>query len=431
MKQWLGLLLTAVLLAACAAPGAQPAASNTQQVPVTGVTPAAATATSPAMTLPTAAPPTMAPTAALPVAATQVMSREPTGTMAMEPTAAMTMAATQMVPAATTMPAVTGGQTYTVLVGAMEEDSKAALEAFFPSVLHIHPGDTVNWIENGMEIHTVTFLAGAQTPEFVIPMPNAPQGAMMFNPLAAFPAVPPSGQYDGSTAAGSGIMGMEPGQAPRFSLTFTKPGTYDYICVVHAAMKMQGTIVVDDANTPVPSPAQASVQGQQELAALMAQVPAVEAAAKAQEQPDQTNADGTVTHHILVGYNQGQIDLMAFFPDEVDVKPGDTVVWTLSPSNMAPHTITFLNGAEEPPLVQSIAQPSGPPILTFDPGVALPQNVGQPLTNTGIYNSGVIDPAAPGPHSYTLKIGNLTDDAKFVCLLHDTEGMDGKLKVKD
>jgi plastocyanin len=329
----------------------------------------------------------------------------------------------------TQAPLAAGAQSYTVLVGAMDMKSGAAVEAFFPATLHIHTGDRVTWKENGNEIHTVTFLGGQNTPDLLVPLTNGPEGAMMFNPLAAFPAGPQDGQYDGSGYANSGIMGNEQGQTPTYSLTFTKPGTYSYICIVHSQMKMTGTIVVEGASASILSPADASAQGQQELSTAMAKIPAVISAAQALEKPDQKNADGTTTHYVMVGYNDGQIDMMSFFPSQVAVKPGDTVIWTLSPQNMAPHTVTFLNGANEPALLQAIPQTSGPPLLSFNPSVALPQNSGQPLSNQGIFSSGVMDPAAPGPHSFTIKIGDISGNLQYECLLHDSEGMVGTLTI--
>ncbi len=320
-------------------------------------------------------------------------------------------------------------QTFTVLVGADEINVGANVEAYFPATVHVHVGDTVHWKLNSKEIHTVTFLAGAKTPDFVVPVPNGQPGEMMLNPQAAFPAGPQDGKYDGATFANSGIMGTAQGQAQEFSLAFTKPGTYPYLCVTHNEEKMMGTIVVDDPSVTIASPADVQVQGKKEMDALMAQVPAVAKAAMAQIKPAEKNADGTMTYYITTGYSQGQIDLEAYFPNKLTVHPGDTVVWSPSSSDIAPHTITFLNGQTDPEAVLPKSQPNGPPLLVLNPEVALPRNADKPLTTQGIYNSGLIDPHAPGPKSFALKIGDTTGDIPYLCSLHDDSGMKGTLTV--
>ncbi len=324
------------------------------------------------------------------------------------------------------------GQTFTVLVGAEDTSIGAEMYGFFPATVHVHPGDTVVWKENTHEIHTVTFLGNQTTvPDLLVPVPNGPQGAMMINPMAGFPAGAKEGNYDGSTFTSSGIMGMDQGQVQQFQLTFTKPGTYQYVCIVHSMMKMVGTVVVDAESAAIPTQADDDAQAKKEIDALRAQVPDAQKAANAEAKPDQKNADGTTTHNVIVGWESGQIGLTAFFPKNVNVAPGDTVVWTFGSMNMAaPHTITFLNGAPEPALLAPQPQPNGPPLLLFNPALALPQNADRPLTNKGVYNSGIIDPMAPGPHTFSLKIASdATGTLDYSCLLHDGNGMDGTLTV--
>lgn len=327
-------------------------------------------------------------------------------------------------------------QTYTVMVGAEDPSNGVDVEGFYPANLHIHPGDTVNWVLNSYEIHTVTFLAGASTvPELMAPLPKGPQGAMMFNPQVAFPVASKDGMYDGSSYANSGIMGRDPGQMQKFSLTFTKPGTYAYRCVVHGKEDMLGTIVVVDTSTAVPTPADIALQTKQEMDKALVTGPAAIQAAKAAVKAPEKNADGTTTYYVSVGYAQGQIDLQGYYPHILEVHRGDTVVWTFNHSDIAPHTITFLNGAATPPLVLPQPQPNGPPLLAFNPAAVLPQNADKPLTNQGIFNSGLIDPAIPGSSlTFSLKIGDVPGvlpALKYLCLLHDDAGMTGMLVVVD
>ncbi len=332
-------------------------------------------------------------------------------------------------PSVVAAPAVAAsGQTYTVLVGAEDIKTGAELNAFFPATIHVHPGDTVLWKQGAHEIHTVTFLANGKMPDLLMPIPNAPAGAMAFNPQVAFPAAQPDSTFDGTSYTNSGITGMDQGQVQQFSLTFTQPGTYNYVCVVHGMM-MPGTVIVDSATTAVPSQVEVDAQAKKEIDALMAQVPAAIQAANADVKPDVKNADGTTTHYVTMGYDQGQIMLAGYFPQNLTVAPGDKVDYLLGTHSVAPHTATFLNGQPEPDLVLAQKQPSGPPLLTFNPLAAAPQNPDKPLSTQGVYSSGLLDPTAPGPHDFAFTVGADTGSLPFLCTLHVTEGMTGVLTV--
>lgn len=313
------------------------------------------------------------------------------------------------------------GVAYTVLVGAERINQGAGLMAYFPGTLHVHVGDSVTWKANANEIHTVTFLAGAPAPHLEI---NAPPGApspVAFNPAVAFPAAPANGLYDGSTFVNSGLMSMEPGSPQTFKLTFTKTGTFHYICLVHGVM-MSGTIVVDAASVQNASPAQVSAQALAQIGFWFTKVPAAVAAANALVPPDTHNSDGSVTHHVLLGYNSGPLDLMRFFPSTVVAHPGDTITWMLSPGNVAPHTVTFLNGTPDPSLIVPY---NG--ALVVNPMIFFPANPGHPLTNSGYFNSGFFFPGSPA--TYSLKVGNFIGNLTFQCLLHDSSGMVGSVHV--
>jgi plastocyanin len=135
-----------------------------------------------------------------------------------------------------------------------------------------------------------------------------------------------------------------------------------------------------------------------------------------------------VTYQVLIGYTYGQLDLLHFFPDQMAVNPGDTVVFTLSDDNHAPHTVSFLNGTDSPDDVIPVPQDNGPPLLVLNPAVQFPQNAGQPLTKDGIFSSGVIRPGT-AVTSFSLKIGDITGDMQYQCLLHDSSGMLASLQV--
>jgi plastocyanin len=327
----------------------------------------------------------------------------------------------------------TSSQTYTVLVGYENAQKGIDVMGFFPSVATIHVGDTVHWKINSVELHTVTFLAGEQAPDLLLPS-SLVSGAdptvspLMFNPAAANPVIPAGGMYDGSTFANSGLMGYESWEAQDFSLTFTNAGTYNYLCLVHGEI-MSGRVRVVGPDENAPKPLQEMAMGKAQIASQLAKVPGVMKAANAQIKPDVKNADGSTTHFVTLGYSEGKIDLMQFFPKKTVAKPGDTVIWEMSTHNDAPHTVTFLNGAAAPDLVTVVTQPNMPPFLYINPGTLFPSQLGQDLTRTGLYSSGLKNPI-PGP-IYTLKIGDMTPGLQpYVCLLHDESGMTGTLMIK-
>jgi plastocyanin len=121
-------------------------------------------------------------------------------------------------------------------------DARAQVMDFLPRNLTVRSGDTVVWGTN--YFHTVSFIPNPPSPEFiqVIPQPNGPP-LLPLNPQVVFPAKP-SATYDPSQFFNSGIIGpfLPPGNS--WALTFDRPGTYEYVCLVHELLGMKGTITV-------------------------------------------------------------------------------------------------------------------------------------------------------------------------------------------
>ena len=321
-------------------------------------------------------------------------------------------------------------KTYTVLVGAVDDSVGANVMAFFPETLRIHVGDTVHWQRNGNEIHTVTFLAGMDLPPLNVPAPDGLPSPQMRNPLIAFPVAPRDGRYDGTTFATSGIFGPDPDLfqgVESFDLTFTRRGTYNYVCVVHGAI-MSAQILVVDHDQDIPSPREVDRQAQRSIAAALAQAPEAIQLAEDEVPPPTQNDDGSTTFHVVVGYALGQLYMQHFFPEELTVQPGDTVEWKFSTHNLGNHTITFLNGTEPPDDLIVWPQGDDPPLLLVNPEVLFSQNADMPLTRAGVYSSGVLRPGNPPP-SFALTIGDISGEDPFRCLLHDSVGMLGTLYI--
>jgi plastocyanin len=131
---------------------------------------------------------------------------------------------------------------------------QADVMRFIPQRVSVNAGDTVLWRNDTPVPHTITF-AGNATPELVIPEPQAggPPN-LVINPQVLFP-VKPSNNYSGSGYVNSGFIGAGPEATggTNFSLTFTTPGSYLYICVLHADQGMAGVVEVLGAR-PVSPP---------------------------------------------------------------------------------------------------------------------------------------------------------------------------------
>ena len=109
--------------------------------------------------------------------------------------------------------------------------------AFLPADVSIHPGDTVKWVANSAEIHTVTFLATGDT-------------LQPYNPATDAGPSGPGGSYDGISYYNSGIFAThDPSLPTSYSLTFPDEGDFTYYCLVHGEM-MKGMVhVTTDGST--------------------------------------------------------------------------------------------------------------------------------------------------------------------------------------
>jgi plastocyanin len=127
---------------------------------------------------------------------------------------------------------------------------------FFPQNLKIKAGTTVLFkISSQREVHTITFGPAAYTTAientFTTPQPK-PGGppTLVVNSLGVFPSdplpLPPyTGTNHGNGFEGTGVLaggGGGPGPPSSMKITFTKPGVFNYECVIHE--HMDGKITV-------------------------------------------------------------------------------------------------------------------------------------------------------------------------------------------
>lgn len=142
-------------------------------------------------------------------------------------------------------PGPNGTTVYEVKLG--YGDGRIDWMRFVPTNLTIHAGDSVEWTRGSVETpHTVTFLSGGQEPELVIAEPQQ-RGLpkLVLNPIVLMPAG--SKVYNGTGYFNSGMIWgtMVPLPGPNgYNLTFSTPGTYKYLCILHDYVGMKGQINV-------------------------------------------------------------------------------------------------------------------------------------------------------------------------------------------
>src|SRR5574337_752757 len=305
-------------------------------------------------------------------------------------------------------------RTWTVVVGGTTRDFSVWSNAFHPRKIEIATGDTVVWKFAG--VHNVAFLGAEKFPALLV----ADGDRLYLNPLVAFPAGGTT--YDGTDYHNSGMPPDNPALFVKYTyaLTFTKAGTYDYVCVVHGP-GMGGTVEVQERVSGAPTSAAAQLAREQ-AASLRAGT-----AALAAWKP--TSRGSTVVvpmmGSIVPGYS-----LLRFSRQPLIVTRGATVTWRMQ-DPFETHTVTFTSGQKPPDFVLVQPQPQGPPKLMLNPKAvaATPQKT---YDGTGYGNSGLLfSTSTPGNvrRSYTL---TFTKPVRYDywCIVHVTEGMKGVVIVK-
>jgi plastocyanin len=273
--------------------------------------------------------------------------------------------------------------TWTVQVGSETPNQAIQGMAFLPTDVYVNAGDTVNWVANSAEIHTVTFLATGQ--------PLLP-----FNPFSPADLFRQGGTvYDGASYYNSGVMtNVSDSGFPAvsdYSLSFPSAGNFTYYCLVHGEM-MKGTVHVQPAGTAYPY-TQKDYDRESRAQAHAITLDGLALQRTAMSQSDR--------HTVLEGADDGVAMVMRFIQPTVVVRVGETVTFVNNGMG-APHTVTF--GTE----------PANPFVPAGDPTAFA----------GGDLNSGILLPGSSFSVTFT-SAGSFS----YLCALHDYMGMVGKVIV--
>ncbi len=291
-------------------------------------------------------------------------------------------------------------RTWMLLGGGGTRDATVSLNAFYPRRVTIATGDTVTWQVIGF--HTVSFTSGAKPPDLEIQQ----GGKRVGNPVVLFPSRGKT--YDGTGFANSGIPPDPNNPMMTYSLTFTKAGTYSYLCIVHGP-SMGGAITVTDGAAGDPAKVLADAK-QLQAAATKAGLEAWNAS-----RPDQM---GNTVNVPLIGSVKDGYSILRFTRQPLVIKRGTTVTWKIA-DPFEIHTVTFSSGAKPTDYVIVKPQKQGPPMFIINPKAATPTKT-KTYAGVGFVNSGVLfPPGLPGnlPTSFSLTFTK-AGTYKYYCAVH-------------
>lgn len=327
-----------------------------------------------------------------------------------------------------------GSTMWRVKVGEMDMAEQVEFHAFFPEEITIAAGDSI-WFDFGMGgFHTASFLSGGEMPEIFVPDPDAgtpvANGAakLMINPAYIFPQG--SDTYDGTGFVSSGLDVFRDPSQP-YVVRFTTPGTYDYLCLVHALVMKARVVVQESADGLSQTQADYDQMTAETIETLRKEAMAVKE--QYAEATSTQNADGTTTWEATAGAGgETHVRIMAFLPAELEIKVGDTVRW-VNRSLGEPHTVSFIGEGEVPPEDISVeVGADGTPKFIQSPLTLFPQG-GNVWDGTGWLNSGFFGfmPGEPTEFEVTFPVAG---DYIYYCALHgDSQGngMAARLKVSE
>ena len=343
------------------------------------------------------------------------------------------------------------GTVWTAQAGELFPDESLQINQFLPSDITVVQGDTVVW--NRMMFHTITLLSGEPRLSWlqrlkdgrlgILPEVGFPSGIVnrteiepisiaswardrlgLLEPSKEKLVVNGNNEYDGTGFFNSGAP-FDPGFLPRpVHVTFTQPGVYQVVCLIHP--NMQATVTVLQEGFAAPESQEGlDARAARERASLIAHAESLFAAS--QEPGSRRRADLTTEHRLKTGIFQDDVEYARYFPDNLEISAGDTVTWDWVNGGDTPHTVTFLSGAEAPEylLVEHKVFADGSLNVRDPPTIALNAEVfaasgGDTYSGSGVFNSGVLfgEHGPDGrPTTYSLRF-DTPGTYQYHCLMH-------------
>ncbi|MGZ6643666.1 MAG: hypothetical protein ACXVFT_17805 [Solirubrobacteraceae bacterium] len=329
------------------------------------------------------------------------------------------------------VPAGASAATKTVLMGeptavqnTFERRYSSDVDAFFPSKITVHVGDSVRF--DPVSFHTVDFpKKGGKSLGLVSPgapvsgASDAAGAPFWFNgqPQLGFTAALQKSGF-GKTFTYTGAKPVRSGlpfaNKPKpMTVRFTKAGSFTFYCNVHEGMK--GRVKVVPKSKHVPSAAADKAR----VAAQVARDLRVAKSLGSTKAPAKT---------VIMGPSgTGGVELYGFAPARLTVPVGTTVTFRMPNNSREDHTATFGPGNpdKEPgsylgKLAASFNTPAFDPAATYSsdkPGTVA--TFTPALHGNGFWNTGVLDttPATPLPALGTVTFGQ-PGTYDFYCLIH-------------
>ena len=161
-----------------------------------------------------------------------------------------------------------GGRKFTLMISSLRDSAAGDVQQFFPANASISLNDTVEWVSNVHTPHTVSFGNPGDVAKLI-----PPGGAEAI--LGLPQSIPAGGRYDGVGVATSAVLGIGFPAGTKFELTFTKAGTFDYYCLLHADQQMVAKVTVAGAAPGAPNTGTSAAIAEEDSSGAWASLAAV------------------------------------------------------------------------------------------------------------------------------------------------------------